>query len=52
MLQHFNFIKIPLSNPKLLLSLLLNIFYSTTGNNVELFHFVDFIYTETIIVYF
>lgn len=52
MLQLFNFIKIPLSNPKLLLSVLLNIFYSITGNNVELFHLINFIYTETIIVYF
>lgn len=52
MLQLFNFIKMPLSNPKLLLSVLLNTFYSITGNNVELFHFVNCIYTERIIVYF
>lgn len=52
MLQVFDFIKILLSNPQLLLFVLLNIFYFIIGNNTELFHLVNFIYTERITGYF
>lgn len=51
MLQVYNCIKISLSNPKLLLSVLLHTFHLITGNT-ELFHLVSFIYTERIITYF
>lgn len=51
-LQVFNFLKVLLSNNKLFLSVLLNIFYFIIGNNTELFNLVNFIYTRGITVYF
>lgn len=50
MLQVLNFIKIPLPNPKLFVSVLLNVFYFITGNGTELFHLVKFILRELLFI--